>query len=215
MHQDSRFGDNRTGVSANPDLAAEMAPYMDASEGLGSVPCLREPLPEVDEDSAALFVDKLGERLAFERSGVRLYDGLIAKLDAHPDLPNGPDRDELERIRNEELEHFHALEESLLEIGADPTTVTPSADAVGVLAEGVGKLVSDPRASLLTALEAILVAELSDNECWETLIELARNAGLEAMAERFEGFAEHEQEHLMLVRMWIATAQGRAAPARH
>jgi rubrerythrin len=236
MNQNARFGDNRTGVCADPglardmtegmeafpptsvgdetDLAAEMALYVEASEGLGSVPPLpQQALPDADEDEAALFVDKLGERLAFERSGVRLYDGLIAKLEAHGEMPQGPTREDLERLRGEELEHFHALEESMLALCGDPTAVTPSADAAGVIASGVAQVLGDPRAGMLASLEAILVAELADNEGWDTLIELARGVGLEDVAERFEGFAEQEREHLTLVRMWIAMAQGRTAPS--
>jgi rubrerythrin len=238
MHN-TRFGDNRTGLSANPDLsremlegmerfppssvgdesdlAAEMADYVDADGGVGSVPMPEFEPEDVDEDSLAFFIDKLGERLAFERTGVRFYDGLLAKFDAYDgELPQGPEREELERIREQELEHFQALAESMLELGGDPTAVTPSADVVGVLGSGIGMVIGDPRTSLLASFEAILVAELADNECWTALAELARNLGYEDMAERFEGFLEEEQEHLMLVRTWVAACQGRETPtARH
>lgn len=235
--ENTRFGDNRTGLSTNPalsremlegmedfpptsvsdeaDMVAAMAHYMASEVGLGSVPQPNQAPPQgVDEASWALFVDKLGERLAFERTGVRLYEGLIVKLEASGELlPQGPDREGLEHIRDEELEHFHALEECMLEIGADPTAVTPSADMVGVLGSGIGQVIGDPRANLLASLEAVLVAELADNECWEALVELAVGVGQEAMAERFESFVEQEQEHLMMVRTWVAGAQGRAAPS--
>lgn len=236
MHQNPRFGDNRTGVSADPgssremldgmecfpptsvsdeaDLVAEMAYYVEASGGVGSVPLPVEPQPEdIDEATWTLFVDKLGERLAFERTGVRIYDALIAKLEAHEELPRGPERENLQRLRDEELEHFHGLEECIFAIGGDPTALTPSADVVGMIAEGVGKVLGDPRVGLLASLEAVLVAELADNECWETLVELARIVGQDEMAERFEIFAEQEQDHLMQVRSWIAAAQGRSTSA--
>ena len=33
-------------------------------------------------EKAAVFLDKLGERLAFERTGVRLYEAVLAKVPA-------------------------------------------------------------------------------------------------------------------------------------
>ena len=38
------------------------------------------------------FLDKLGERLAFERTGVRLYEALISKHEALGSFAGGPDR---------------------------------------------------------------------------------------------------------------------------
>lgn len=233
--KNTRFGDNRTGVCTNPELsremmegmesfpptsvgteasiATELADYVETDGGFGTVPRPQVEMPTVDEDSWALFIDKLGERLAFERTGVRLYEGLIVKLDVHGgELPQGPEREDLEHIRDEELEHFHALEAAMLELGADPTAVTPCADAVGVIGSGIGQVINDPRAHLLPSLEAVLVAELADNDGWDTLIELARGVGQAEMAAQFEGFAENERDHLMRVRTWIAAAQGRIPP---
>jgi hypothetical protein len=38
-------------------------------------------------------------------------------------------------------------------------------------------VIVDPRTTLLQSLEAVLIAELFDNACWETLVELAQQAG--------------------------------------
>ena len=68
-----------------------------------------------------VFLDKLGERLAFERVGVRLYQALLAKFEAAHPHPGGPTREEIERVCNEELRHFGLVETAIVKLGADPT----------------------------------------------------------------------------------------------
>jgi hypothetical protein len=68
----------------------------------------------------------------------------------------------------------------------------------------------DPRTTLLQSLEAILVAELADNACWEALVELAQGAGEDALVRQFEQARTTEQKHLEKVQTWLAAGQGRA-----
>jgi rubrerythrin len=70
-------------------------------------------------------------------------------------------------------------------------------------------VLADPRTNLLQSLEAILVAELADNECWTALETLARQAGHEDLANGCRRAVEHEREHLRDVRRWVAAGQGR------
>ena len=76
--------------------------------------------------NVAVFVDKLGERLGFERTGVRLYDALVTKCRASDALMDGPTSEDLEVIRAEELAHFDLLRDMIESLGADPTALTPS-----------------------------------------------------------------------------------------
>jgi hypothetical protein len=55
----------------------------------------------------------------------------------------------------------------------------------------------------------MLVAELTDHECWDALTELAAGAGERELTARFEQACETEWEHLEKVRAWIAAGQGR------
>jgi rubrerythrin len=155
-------------------------------------------------EKSAILADKLGERLAFERSGVRLYDALLSKLDAFGTWPGGPSRGDLEQIRAAEREHFLLLRQCMVELGSDPTAVTPSANAHAVMAQGLPALLADPRSDLHQGLEAILVAELVDNDGWETLIDLARAFRRDEMALEFDAVLAEEREHLRRVRRWIA-----------
>jgi hypothetical protein len=49
-------------------------------------------------ESPTQLIDRLGARLAFERSGVRLYEALLSKLDASGIFDGGPSREDIERI---------------------------------------------------------------------------------------------------------------------
>jgi hypothetical protein len=126
----------------------------------------------INGEHPIFFLDKLGERLAFERAGTRLYDALLSKYDAYGSFTAGPSRDDLEHVREEEYRHCTLLQAAIAQLGGDPTTVTPSANLQATAAHGVQQVVVDPRTTLLQSLEAALIAELTDNACWKALIEL-------------------------------------------
>jgi rubrerythrin len=155
------------------------------------------------------FVDKLGERLAFERTGVRLYGALISKFDTFGSFEGGPTREALVEIMNQEYQHFMLLTEAVAQVGGDPTVVTPSADLHATMTNGVMAVMVDPRTSLAQCLEAALLAELADNAAWEALAELAMQNGEDDLAARFEAARSQEAVHLENVKSWIAAAQKR------
>jgi rubrerythrin len=173
----------------------------------GSVKSARTPPPPI-------FLDKLGERLAFERSGVRLYDALLSKFDAFGSWKGGPTRADLEHIRSEEYQHFRLLQDALTRLGADPTAVTPSANIHAVASKGLPAVLTDPRTSLQECLEAILIAELVDNDCWENLSDLAAGLGEDELSSMFRGALEQEREHLTRVRLWTGAALTQLAGGR-
>lgn len=154
-----------------------------------------------------LMLDKLGERLAFERTGTRLYEGLLAKVDGPETWEGGPSREELEEFRAAELSHFLLLHRAIEALGGDPTVVTPSADVAAVASCGVAQVIADPRTTLSQSLEAMLTAELADRDGWSTLIRLAESALPERVAE-FELAIEEEREHLESVRGWLEARYG-------
>lgn len=215
MNQRAQLGTNRTGITAAPERAQAMQTGMDAfpptSQGsaqdlarvriayakeagtLGSVP---QPVGLKDKVQTAfkalkgeqptLLIDKLGERLAFERSGTRLYEALLAKHSAFGSFSGGPSAGDLEHVLREEYGHFTMLQGIIEQFGGDPTAVTPSADIQGTMSQGIRMVITDPRTTLLQSLEAILVAELTDSTCWETLVELAQAAGETELVEQFK-----------------------------
>jgi hypothetical protein len=56
----------------------------------------------------------------------------------------------------------------------------------------------------------MLVAELTDNDGWTSLIELAEIAGNGQLRERLQTALDHENEHLDELRGWVAAGTGRS-----
>lgn len=210
---------NRTGIGVAPERAARMISAVEefppSSAGDGAaiaavrVEYARDGADAGGSEPTPLLMDKLGERLAFERTGTRLYEALLSKHDAYGPFEGGPSREDIAHILGEELGHFHLLIDAIKTLGGDPTELTPSASVQLTASRGVGAVLVDPRTNLLQSLDAIAMAELTDNEGWETLTGLARLAGEEELAERCEEALLTEQEHLAKVRGWLAAGQGR------
>jgi hypothetical protein len=159
-------------------------------------------------EKATVFLDKLGERLAFERTGVRLYDAVLAKMPASRLEEGSLTVEEVRRFRDAELAHAHLVKQAIEEVGGDPTAVTPCADLAGVQAQGLVQVVTDPRTTLTQCLDALLTAELADNDGWKLLIAMAEAAGQQELASRFSDALAEEDRHLTSMRSWIAERLG-------
>jgi hypothetical protein len=226
----TRTGPNRTGQQTSPRMSKEMndsvqpveAAAADASvllearlqfirtaDTLGSVPppatakgVMKTGAKMLQGGRPQVFIDKLAERLAYERGGTRLYDAVIAKFVAYQDELDGVSLNELTEIRDEEASHAALLRTCLEQLGADPTAQTPCADLVGVATSGFLQAASDPRTTLVQTLQIALAAELVDGAGWESLIALAESMDQDDMAERFRNALDRETEHLAKVRRW-------------
>src|SRR5262245_58140161 len=104
----------------------------------------------------------------------------------HPLCLSGPTRDDLEHILQEEHRHCTMFQLVIEQFGGDPTAITPSANLHATAAYGVNQVIVDPRTTLLQSLEAILIAELADNVCWEMLEKLAQEAGEDKLVRQFQ-----------------------------
>src|SRR5215212_1196558 len=114
---------NRTGMQTSPEMGEELiegaSSATPSSEGgaediaefrgeyiaegypIGSMPMMPAAEEgEADEEEAgmAVFLDKLSERLAFERQGVRLYEALLNKCQTLGESAPGPTLEEIEHI---------------------------------------------------------------------------------------------------------------------
>ena len=194
----------------------ERQSYIAEAESVGSIPPAKQTSqpkkPQPGAANANILLDKLGERIAFERTGTRLYGALITKhlalINAGADvLPPANDSETavetLQRIRAEELEHFHLLCDSVLSMGGDPTAQTPCADVTAAASMGLMQVITDPRTTLAQCLNTILTAELTDNAGWELLIQLAEGAGQRAMTEQFSQALQAERLHLATIQGWL------------
>lgn len=226
----------QTPVDTSSLEAARLA-FLQESETLGSIPppaslkgMAKTGLDKLKGGTPGILMDKLGERLAFERGGTRLYDALITKyravqqaekkdvlppifelaqkIPASADVLTTADHDTpleiLARIRNDELHHVHILSAFIEKMGGDPAAVTPCADVIGTAAMGLVQVVTEPRTTLAQAFTAILSAELTDNAGWELLIELAQRAGESAAVQQFGEALAREQEHAAIIKAWLS-----------
>lgn len=147
-------------------------------------------------------IDKLGERLAFERSGVRLYEAFLRKCRLRSEECGPIAIETVEAFMREELQHFALLRDAIERLGGDATAQTPCADVVGVQTAGLMHSVLDPRTTVLQSLHALLAAELVDEAGWGLLIALVKEADQEEIADAFQRALAEEERHLGQVRAW-------------
>lgn len=239
MHKDISIGLNRTGMKASPMAAGELlesldlqdgapaprigadeirADYLGEAEPVGSVPPPTSVKGVFGATAEALrghrmhvLLDKLGERAAFERSGVRLYEAFLLKLDALGPLPGTMTIEEVRHHRDEEASHLQILVEAIESLGGDPTTQTPCADVAGVQGMGLLQVMTDPRTTLAQCLQTLLSAELTDQASWELLIELSSGFERDEWSNRFQAALENENRHTEHVRSWLSAAMSELA----
>lgn len=211
------------------EMESQKLAYIEESDPVGSIPvpttlkgAAKSGLSKLKGKHPGVFLDKLGERLAYERTGVRLYDALILKFDSAVQVAKGkvlptidlfgekgkaraPETAEqlLHRIRAEELEHFRLISDAIVKMGGDPTCQTPCADVTALASSGFMQVLNDPRTTLAQCLNAMLAVELADNAGWELLASLADDMGESDLAGQFLGALAQEQEHLVIVKQWL------------
>jgi hypothetical protein len=267
--QSTTPGRNRTGAAVHPagisrmlEAVEQLSPHVPIStapieaervrniaeaESIGSIPPPASRVKGAVKKGRSmrrgvnpdLFMDKIGERIAFERTGTRLYDALISKYlmlaeaggEELPALDSLAFQDEeseemltwgretalesLRRIRSEEQGHFLMLCKVMITLGGDPTAQTPCADVMATATMGVLQVVTDPRTTMAQCLNAMLVAELADTASWELLADLAARAGQDELAGLFTGAMAAEEQHVTAVRAWLRalTVDRSGAPA--
>lgn len=175
--------------------------YIREADALGSVPAPGTMRGIAKSGAQALtgmrpqeLMDKLSERLAFERAGTRLYDAMIRKCEA-AEAPGTITLEQLRYIRDEEAQHAGLLIQAIEMLGGDPTAQTPGAVATGIEGAGLMQLICDPRTTPTQCLHALLIAELADGASWEVLIELAEQSKQTELVVRFGQALQSENEH--------------------
>jgi ferritin-like metal-binding protein YciE len=236
VERSTQMGANRTGIDASPidskammeateqffkthgsekELQALKRDYVSDSGTIGSVPIpgtpkgmVKSAMKKLTGKNPEVFINKLGERLAYERSGVRTYDSFIQKCAAAHNGKSASDvpLDRLKEFRDQEAEHFFMIKHCMETLGADPTAQTPDADVSGVASLGLMKVINDPRTTVSQCLEAMLSLEMTDNAAWDLLIKLAEDAGMDGMADQFTVALEQEDVHLHEIRQWYEAA---------
>lgn len=233
MKKPTDLGKNKTGIDMSPldskamleiprmtqptstgdeqKIAEARALYIKEGMPVGTVPppgtlkgVAASTMKKLTGKKPEVLIDKLGERLGFERAGTRLYEALIGKCESHPDASGVVSIDTLRRFRDEEHKHMLMVRDAVLKIGADATVQTPCADVAGVASMGLLQVMTDPRTTVPQCLEAILIAELADNDAWGMLIDLCQSMGFKEMAGDFKQARAEEDVHLQTIRQWLS-----------
>jgi rubrerythrin len=150
------------------------------------------------ETNVGRVIDLLNERLAFERTGVRLYDRMLLRMQLTEDGEIRRMIDRMRRYRDEEHEHEVWLEDQIRDLHGDDRM--PTEKSVLVLAEtqGIERVVQrDPR--LQHDFHALLTAELADTAGWDLLVRIAEDFGDREARREFKERHRQEQEHVLFV----------------
>ncbi|MAM89622.1 ferritin-like domain-containing protein [Allohahella sp. A8] len=188
--------------------------YIQEADAVGSVPlpgsikgAFKSMMDKLKGNNPEMLINKLGERLAFERTGVRFYESFILKCEAKlKEQGVRVPMDELREIRDEEFAHFQMLKSAIESMGADPTAMTPDADISAVAAMGVQQVLNDPRTTISQCLQMLVIIESADNAAWEVLIKLTEDLGLDEMTAQFNQAMKQEESHLTRVKGWYEEA---------
>lgn len=198
-------GGRDTYAAVAPALALRRS-YANEAEPLGAIPPPRERVDGIEQPARlAILLDRLGERLAFERTGTRLYQAFVQKCQLRGDEAAGLPVNEFTRFCEEEARHMRMLAEVVTRLGGDPTSQTPSADATAMQGAGLIQVIASPSTTVCQSLQAILTAELVDECAWGLLIAMAKDLGLDDVAETFRHALDEEEEHLRTVRRCYET----------
>jgi bacterioferritin (cytochrome b1) len=148
----------------------------------------------------ARVIDLLCERLAFERSGARLYDRVIEAMRASTDDEVHSLLATLEEHRDEEKEHQAWLEAQIRAHGGDADAECDGARLATREAAGFEEIAAHDAGDVRHLLHALLAAEAMDDTGWKLLVELADDAGDREARREFSRRHHHEQEHLAFTR---------------
>lgn len=157
-------------------------------------------MEELARKNRAQVIDVLTERLTFERSGVRLYDRIIARMRHSNDASVAEMLDQMTEHRDQEKEHEEWLEEQIRGLGGDAHAQTEKGRLVETESQGIERVVFDERTPLPDLFHALLAAELVDNAGWDLLVQLADEADDSEAKRAFKKRLHEEEEHLLFVR---------------
>jgi ferritin-like metal-binding protein YciE len=151
----------------------------------------------------ALLVEKLCQRWLFARSAAHLYELALARMSGESSNEAESLQARFKRFVDEEKLHAQMLEALLAELGRSPRAA-PATPAINITASEAATLLELARdrqfgiGELLSVAEA---AELLDVAGWERLIQLSRDADLDAEWLRsFHSAFREAEEHLHIMR---------------
>lgn len=193
---------SRAKIMLHPELGMEEMDFDSLSKSVpdGSAGDIKK----VHQHNTELLLRKLGQRLAFERASVRLYEALIFKcLASRNGKKTVVSVDQLRQFRDEEVEHSLLLKTAIETLGFESDEWLPDADSDLLASLQIPKVFTRKNTTVLQCLEAVLIFATNDNAEWHTLHELFTNMGLQDLAEEFNLALEEDSRQLETISRWI------------
>ena len=163
-------------------------------------------MEQLAKKNAPFVLDVLNARLAFERTGVKLYDSVIEKIERSGDPRFSAIVEELREIRAEEREHAEWLEMQIRGLGGRPDENSDMARLETEEGRGIESVICDGHAKIIHLVHALLAAELADNAGWDVLVQLADEAGDSAAKVELGRRMAEEAKHLLFIREVVVRA---------
>ena len=145
-------------------------------------------------------IDLLTERLAFERTAVKLYDSIVLKLGRRTDPEIARLMPQLKEHHDQEREHEAWLEVEIRVFGGDTHAETDLSRLIEIESEGFEKVVHCGDGEPVHLLHALLSVELVDTSGWQLLLELADAAEDDDARRGFRQRLHEEEDHLIFAR---------------
>ena len=163
-------------------------------------------MQKLARDNAAMVLDALTARMRFERTGVKLYDEVIRKIERSAQPRYHAVLDTLRKHRDEEREHEVWLEGQIRALGGYPEQETTLSKLEAQESTGIASVILDGHNEILHLLHALLAAEAADNAGWDLLVQLADDAGDTIAKMQLAKRLAEEVKHLAYLREVIHAA---------
>lgn len=157
-------------------------------------------MEKLTSKNAALVLDVLCGRLAFERIAVELYDHAIRKIERLGEPRYHALLDQFHHIRDEEKEHEEWLEALIRSLGGSAHETTSMVRLETTESKGIKEIIVDGHDRVMDLLHALLAAELADNAGWDLLVKLADDTGDRKAKLEFGKRLAQELQHLAFLR---------------
>jgi len=199
---DNASGYIRAKIMLHPELDREEMDFEVLSQSVpdGTV----SDIKRVHQHNTELLLNKLGQRLAFERASVRLYEALIFKcLAIQKSKKNLIPINQLRQFRDEEVEHSQLLNKAIETLGFDVDECIPAPDSNLLSSLQIPKVFTKTNTSILQCLESVQIFATNDNAEWHALHGLFTNLGMKELADEFNQALEEDSVQLEVISRWI------------
>ena len=232
MKSPASMGMNRTGIDTSPQQFQELlqgleefpsmttgdeetlevsrTSYIREADPIGTVPApgtikgvVKEGMQQVMGRNAEVLIDALGGRLAFERTGTRLYDAFLGKCEVRSEEAAVLPIDRYGSFERGGRPHGNRMGR-LTSVRSGPDMCdSPGRREWRSLRWGDAAVGRSTDVRTAQSLHAIHIAELVDNDGWQQLVKLALTLGQNAMAEQFRRAMAEEDQHLTVIRQLV------------